>query len=75
MATPGADEAPWDDEDEDDDLDRYVARRAKVEPDFPARVEAASRKRQLLRALATKRAAGGGDDRMRVRGWGDAHAE
>ena len=42
--------------DEEDDLDRYIAERAKVNPDFPALVEAAVRERELLRALAAKRA-------------------
>ena len=42
--------------DEEDDLDRYIAERARVNPDFPALVEAAMRERQLLRALAAKRA-------------------
>ena len=45
-----------DDLDEEDDLDRYIAERARVNPDFPALVEAAVRERELLRALAAKRA-------------------
>ncbi len=46
MATPRVSEAPREgDGDEDDDLDRFIARRAKVEPILLARAEAALRER------------------------------
>lgn len=40
-----------------DDLDRYIAKRAKANPEFPELVEAALRARKLLRALAERRQA------------------
>lgn len=44
------------DEEEQDFLEEIIAERAKINPNFPAMVEAKLRERQLLRALAKKRA-------------------
>lgn len=38
-----------------DFLEEIIAERTKSDPEFPARVDAALRERQLLRALAAKR--------------------
>ena len=44
-----------DEEDEEPDfLDELIAERARLNPEFPALVEAAMRERELLRALAAK---------------------
>ncbi|HEY7126871.1 MAG TPA: helix-turn-helix transcriptional regulator [Ktedonobacterales bacterium] len=43
------------DDEEQDDLEAFIAERAKTDPEFPARVEARVRKRLLIHALAAKR--------------------
>jgi ribosome-binding protein aMBF1 (putative translation factor) len=42
-----------------DDLEDYIAERAKTDPELPTRVDAALRRRGLLRALADERRARG----------------
>jgi ribosome-binding protein aMBF1 (putative translation factor) len=42
-----------------DDLEDYIAERAQTDPELPARVDAALRRRELLRALAEERRARG----------------
>ena len=42
-----------------DELQDYVAERSKADPDLPARIDAALRRRELLRALADERQARG----------------
>ena len=38
-----------------DDLEDYIAERAKGDPELPGRIDAALRRRELLRALAEER--------------------
>jgi ribosome-binding protein aMBF1 (putative translation factor) len=42
-----------------DDLDAYIAKRTANDPELPARIDAALRRRELLRALAEERRARG----------------
>lgn len=42
-----------------DDLETYIAERSGDEPELPARIDAALRRRELLRALADERRARG----------------
>ena len=42
-----------------DDLEEFIADRARVNPDFPRLVDEALARRQLLRELAAQREAGG----------------
>lgn len=42
-----------------DDLEDYIAERAKTDPELPDRIDAALRRRELLRALAEERRARG----------------
>jgi ribosome-binding protein aMBF1 (putative translation factor) len=42
-----------------DDLEDYIAERTKTDPELPTRIDAALRRRELLRALADERRARG----------------